>query len=169
MYKFINGINKNGPSRANIKKSPLNTINKQTNHTTFMGSKTFSLFSQPYLDRLNQCYKNIIVTNLKPQGPLSEFVSTIQFPPLSEFKYPGPCNPLKQCGLALLSFNNYCNMGCKKSDNLMVTDDVPDLISFLVSNGYTVDTSITKMFNNSEIRFDTNVGNKLICLVTYNG
>jgi len=68
-----------------------------------------------------------------------------------------------------LSFNNYCNTGCKNSDNLMVTDDVPDLISFLVSNGYTVDTSITKMFNNSEIRFDTNVGNKLICFVTYNG
>ena len=170
MYKFINSVNKNGPRRTNTKTSGFTTINKQINHAPpFMGAKTFSLFNQPYLDRLNQCYKNIIVTNLKPQGPLSEFVSMIQFPPLSEFNYPGPCNPSKQCGLALLSLNNYCNVGCKNTDNLMVTDDVPDLISFLVSNGYTVDTSITKMFNNSDIRFDTNSGNKLICFVTYNG
>ena len=49
----------------------------------------------------------------------------------------------------------------------MVVDEVPDLISFLVENGYTVDTSITKMFNTSDIRFDTNTGNKLICFVTY--
>jgi len=25
------------------------------------------------------------------------------------------------------------------------------------------------MFNQSEIRFDTNTGNKLICFITYNG
>jgi hypothetical protein len=50
----------------------------------------------------------------------------------------------------------------------MSVDEVPTLISFLVSNGYTVDTSITKMFNDSDIRFDTNTGNKLICFITYN-
>jgi hypothetical protein len=63
-----------------------------------------------------------------------------------------------------------CNMGCgKNGSDLMTTDEIPDLISYLVSNGYNVDTSITKMFNTSEIRFDTNNGNKLICFVTYNG
>jgi len=51
----------------------------------------------------------------------------------------------------------------------MVVDEVPDLISYLVMNGYSVDTSITKMLNTSEIRFDNNLGNKLICFVTYNG
>jgi len=50
----------------------------------------------------------------------------------------------------------------------MDVNEVPDLISFLVSSGYSVDTSITKMFNTSEIRFDTNNSNKLICFVTYN-
>jgi hypothetical protein len=60
-------------------------------------------------------------------------------------------------------------MGCNKNwENLMLVDEVPDLISFLVSNGYTVDTSITKMLNQSEIRFDTYTGNKLICIITYN-
>jgi hypothetical protein len=62
-----------------------------------------------------------------------------------------------------------CSNGCYNGDNLMTVDEVPTLISFLVSNGYTVDTSITKMFNQSEIRFDTNFGNKLICFITYQG
>lgn len=123
-------------------------------------SKTILLSSQPYLDLYNQCYKNIVVTNLLPQGPLSQLVRQINFPPLSQFKQPGPCNPMKKCGLALLSLDNTC---------LMTVDDVPNLISFLVSNGYSIDTSITKMFNNSDIQFNTNNENKMICFVTYNG
>ena len=55
-------------------------------------AKTVTLFSQPYLDRFNQCYKNIITINMMPQGPLAQFVRRIQFPPLSEFKQPGPCS-----------------------------------------------------------------------------
>lgn len=136
---------------------------------TSMASQTVSLFSQPYLDKFNQCYKNIVVVNLPPQGPLGNLITRVNFPALSEFKQSGPCNPLKQCGLALTSLNGYCSSGCKNGNNLMVIDEVPDLISFLVSNGYTVDTSITKMFNDSDIRFDTNTGNKLICFITYNG
>ena len=127
-------------------------------------AKTVSLFSQPYLDKFNQCYKNIVTLNMTPQGPLGALVRRVQFPPLSEFKQPGPCTPYKQCGLAIVSFENG---GCCNS--LMTVDEVPNLISFLVSNGYSIDTSITKMFNGSEIRFDTGTGNKLICFINYNG
>ena len=132
------------------------------------GARTVSLFSQPYLDTYNQCYKNIVVVNLMPQGPLSHLVRLVKFPPLSKFKQPGPCTPLKDCGYALSSLGG-CNAGCGKfGSDLMSVDEVPNLISYLVSNGYSIDTSITKMFNTSEIRFDTNMGNKLICFVTYN-
>jgi hypothetical protein len=130
-------------------------------------SKTVSLFSRPYLDTYNQCYKNIITVNLTPQGPLAKFVRRIQLPVLSEFKQPSPCNRLEKCCLALTSLNNDC---CNKNgSNLMDVDEVPNLISFLVSNGYSVDTSITKMFNQSEIRFQTDNENKLICFITYIG
>ena len=129
-------------------------------------SKTVSLFSRPYLDTYNQCYKNIITINLLPQGPLAKFVRRIQLPVLSEFKQPGPCNRLKKCCLGLISINNgYCN---KNGSNLMVVDELPNLISFLLSNGYSVDTSISKMFNQSDIRFQTDNENKLICFITYN-
>lgn len=135
----------------------------------FHGAKTVSLFSQPYLDLYNQCYKNIVVVNFKPQGPLGDFVRLVKFPPLSEFKQPGPCSPLKDCGYAISSLTRCAGSCSKFGSDLMVVDEIPDLISFLVSNGYTVDTSITKMFNNSDIRFDTNMANKLICFITYNG
>jgi hypothetical protein len=135
-----------------------------------MLSKTVTLFSQPYLDRYNQCYKTIVTINLPPQGPLASLVRRVNFPPLSQFKQPGPCSRSQQCGLALTSI---CGMvGCyknKNTDNLMVVDEVPNLLSFLLSNGYSVDTSITKMLNQSDITFDMNNEKKIICLLTYNG
>jgi hypothetical protein len=164
MYNFINNMNNKGFKRVVGKP---NNLNRGTPPPPVHEAKTVSLFSQPYLDTYNQCYKNIVVVNLKPQGPLGDLVRFVKFPPLSEFKQPGPCSPLKDCGYALMSLDG-CNAGCSGS-NLMVVDEVPNLISYLVSNGYSVDTSITKMFNTSDIRFDTNTGNKLICFITYNG
>jgi len=129
-------------------------------------AKTVTLFSQPFLDTYNQCYKNIVTINLIPQGPLAQFVRKVQFPPLSQFKQPGPCSRINNCGLALTALNNICNKGCS---GFMVVDEVPNLLSFLLSNGYSVNTSITKMLNTSDIRFETENANKLICVVTYNG
>lgn len=162
MFNFVNNMNRKHNIIGSSK--PIN-LNRGTPPPPIQQSKTVSLFSQPFLDTYNKCYKNIVVINLQPQGPLADLVRFTKFPPLSEFKTPGPCSPIKQCGYALMSLGG-CNMGC---EDLMVVDEVPNLISFLVSNGYSVDTSITKMFNQSEIRFDTNTGNKLICFITYNG
>ena len=173
MYNFHYFVKNNRVQKKtynNTKNQPIPySLKRGTPPLPEIGAKTISLFSQPYLDTYNQCYKNIVVVNLKPQGPLSNLVRFIKFPPLSEFKQPGPCSPLKDCGYAIISLYD-CNKGClKNGENLMVVDEIPNLISYLVSNGYSVDTSITKMFNQSEIRFDTNTGNKLICFITYNG
>jgi len=162
MFSFVNNINKNNQRKRNY--GIQQTYSKKPYIPQNISAKTVSLFSQPYLDTYNQCYKNIVIVNLIPQGPLAELVTKVKFEPLSEFT---PCDPFKQCGLALISLNNFNN--CNKCNDLMNVNEVPNLISFLVSNGYSVDTSITKMFNASEIRFDTNTGNKLICFVTYNG
>jgi hypothetical protein len=135
------------------------------NHSN-QAAKTVTLFSQPFLDTYNQCYKNIVTINLIPQGPLAQFVRRAQFPPLSQFKQPGPCSRINNCGLALISLNNNCNKCCS---GFMIVDEVPNLLSFLMSNGYSINTSITKMLNTSDIRFETENANKIICVVTYNG
>lgn len=125
------------------------------------GSKTFALYNQPYLDTYQQCYLNIVTVNVVPQGPLKRIVRKVQLPPLSVFKEPGPCSRTALCGLALTSWT-----GCS---GLMLVDEVPELFNFLLMNEYTIDTSITKMMNMSDTRFQTNNANKLICFVTYKG
>ena len=133
------------------------------------GFKTFTITSQPFYDQYNQCYKNILMVNLEPCGPLRRFVRRIKLPKLSPFQRESPCNPIPQCGLALQSlrsegFNSSCckNSGC----NVMTPDEIPDLITFLIGNGYQIETQITNMLNQSELKLSNR---KLGFTVTYYG
>ena len=125
---------------------------------------TYTLFSQPYLDTYNQCYKNIITINQPPNGPLNKLLRKVKFYPLSQFKQPNACNRYQPCGFSFQSLNYDCG---KNGTNLMVVDEIPELFGFLLANGYTIDTSITKMLNNSDIRIDTNESKKIICFITF--
>ena len=138
---------------------------------------TISLFSQPYYDPCSQCYSNIITMNLPPCGPLLKLTRRIKNYPLSHFKIPNSCSSnLQTCGLGLrsirflpdFSFGNSYNSNYSYYD-LMTVDEVPDLFSFLLANGYSIDTRITNMMNQSSIRYKTNNANELIALITYNG
>lgn len=132
-----------------------------------ISSKTFSLFMQPYLEKNNQyqCYKNIVTVNLAPEGPLRQITRRIKFYPLSPYKYPGVCEKNAGCGLALLSLDA-CMSNCS---GLMLADEIPHLFSYLISNGYVIDTKITNMLNATNIQFNPTDGKKLICFVTYKG
>lgn len=169
MFNFINNINNKLLNTNKVKMySQTNLLKRGDPPPPEIEAKTVCLFSQPYLDTYNQCYKNIVILNLKPQGPLANLVRYVKFPPLSEFKQTGTCSVSKRYGYALISLET-CNAGCGKyGSHLMEVDEVPSLISYLSSNNYTIDTNITKMFNQSDICFDTNTGNKLICFITYN-
>jgi hypothetical protein len=48
-------------------------------------------------------------------------------------------------------------------NKLLTVDELPDLMTFLVDNGYTIDTSITKMLMKSNVK----PSNDLICYVSY--
>jgi len=138
---------------------------------------TISLFSQPYYDPCSQCYLNIVTMNLPPRGPLLRLTRRVKLYPLSEFKEPGNCTRLQTCGIGLRSMRFLYGFGgfgggggynnSYSCSVLMTVDEVPDLFSFLLSNGYTIDTSITKMMNQSSIRYKTNNSNELIALITY--
>jgi hypothetical protein len=123
------------------------------------GLSTFLLSSRPYLDPYNydQSYRNIVIINGVPRGPLRTFVRRVQFLPLSKFKEPYD----DKCGLALQSLRGG---GC-----FMSVDEVPELFSFLLSHGYKIDTSLTKMMILTDVRFDTTNANKMIAFVTYQG
>jgi hypothetical protein len=130
------------------------------------GITTFTITSQPFYDQYNQCYKNIMMVNAEPQGPLSRLVRRVVLPRLSPFQREGPCNPIQKCGLTLQSLSTGCcnkyNSGC----NLMTPDEIPDLISFLQANGYQIETQITNMLSQSEIKLSNK---RLAFTVTYYG
>jgi len=119
--------------------------------------KSYMLSTRVFLDTFNQCYKNIVVINLPPEGPIGKIVRRVQMPPLSPFNTPGPCLSKNSCALALLSLRGGC---C----GLMSDDEIPDLFSYLLSNGYRIDTSLTKMMNQSEVKINDN---KILCFITY--
>lgn len=125
------------------------------------GIQTFTITSQPFYDQYNECYKNIMMVNVEPQGPLRRFVRRIKLPRLSPFQREGSCNPIQKCGLAI----NYS--GCNKSGcDLTTPNEIPDLVSFLLENGYQIETQLTNMLNQSEIKLTEK---KLAFTVTYYG
>ena len=125
---------------------------------------TYAFYSQPYLTNYGYdgCYRTIITINLFPQGPLGKFVVRTKFLPLSHFQtFGGGCDQRKRCGLALRSFQGD-GCGC----GLMSVDELPELYSFLLSNGYKIETSLTKMTNGSTIRLNNGNNNaELICFI----
>ncbi len=142
------------------------------------GCKTFTITSQPFYDQYNQCYKNILMVNIEPCGPLRRIVRRIKLPKLSPFstsyEREGPCNQIPKCGLALQNLSGKVFMfdgttSCYKVNsgcNLMTPNEMPDLITFLISNGYQIETQITNMLNQSELKL---TNRKLGFTVTYYG
>lgn len=130
-------------------------------------SKTFTITSQPFYDQYNKCYKNILTVNSEPCGPIRKIVRRIKFPKLSPFKSDSPCYSIPQCGLALQSLStNYSCCKLTSGCNLMTPDEIPDLITFLLGNGYQIETQITNMLNQSEVKLSNS---KIAFSVTFYG
>lgn len=108
----------------------------------------------PYYDNKHQCYRKIIVVNDKPTGALLNITKQINLPKLSPFKVTSNCCPEQKCPYAITNLND-------KSE-LLCVNDIPMLFNYLVANGYTIDTKITKIMQNSDIRMD----NSLLCFVS---
>jgi hypothetical protein len=128
-----------------------------------MHPRTFTIISQPFYDQYCQQYKNILMVNIVPDGPLKPFVRKIQLPRLSQLQL----NVLEEkCGLVLTNFSNYnsCN---GINGNLMTPNEIPDLYSFLTANGYQIETQLTNMMNNSSVKLTP--GKQIVCSATYYG
>ena len=133
-------------------------MNKQNQNQLY--PKMYTLTTQPYLDKCNPYYKNIVTINLIPEGPLRYFVRRIHFPPLSTFQQ---YSEYKQCGYALASVSHGYN---NTNNRLMTPNEIPDLFSFLTANNYIIDTSITKMMNGSNIKL---TNSNILCFIKYLG
>ena len=131
----------------------------------------YSIVGAPFYDERNQCYKKIIRINKMPTGNLTQIVKRIRSPRLSHFDTYGEGNGYGGgggggdcCGSG--SGNTPCIFAIfnpNHKNKLLTVDELPDLMTFLVNNGYTIDTSITKMLMKSNVK----PSNDLICYVSY--
>ena len=131
----------------------------------------FTITSQPYFDSYKKTYSNILLINQLPHGPLRKLVRRISLPKLSPFQKD---HNLPSCGLAIINPGSRldgcysCNNSYNKNANsdLMTPDNIPFLYHFLLINGYQIESQLTNMMNQSDIKL---TNSRIVCMVTYYG
>lgn len=143
-------------------------------------NQTFVLYLEPVLISYYKTYQNIITISTMPPGPLADMVTMINLPKLSPFQEAGQFSgPMMGrgfgCTHVLLRYpKGLCGNGlCKNTDMYMGADDIPSVLGYLKTNGYTVDTSLTKMMFQGPIKIggpsDTRFSGerKMICFASF--
>ena len=117
--------------------------------------EVYSIGIQPFYDSISECYTHIFVIDRHPGPPLSSLVRTVNPPRLSPFQTTsGACCSYRKCVLALLDPGNH--------HRLLHPGDEAVLFTYLASNGFTIDTSFTKIMKTAPVR----EGPRLLCLIS---
>ena len=119
----------------------------------------YSLQSMPYYDSVRQEYGNISTINKVPDGPLKSITKQVRLNKLSPFETRNNLCPRPSCVVGITQINNSCELMC--------IDMLPELFEFLINNGYTIDSSITKILQKSNVNTQANMGGSLICMIQY--
>ena len=92
---------------------------------------SYSILSIPFYDARQQQYIKILCINAMPLGELADRVKTVR--------------PLRLSGLGSSTWIKCIHALIRECGAYMTPDELPELFAFLVSNGYTVDTGLTKL------------------------
>ena len=111
---------------------------------------TFQLTSFIIYNSHLQCYKKVISINSMPSGSLKELIKKGKIEKISPFEYNSNCCFQTQCPLLILDPNNKQDYLCE--------ENICDLFSFLTTNGYTIETELTKIMKDKN--------QKLICFIS---
>ena len=112
-------------------------------------SFSYVLSIEPYLNTYSKQYQNIITIDKMPTGPLSQFVRRYNSSKLSQFHdLPNVCKYA------------FLRMGGNRENSFLTADDVPSLLGYITANGYTIDTSITKIVQKANITNKT-----IVCII----
>ena len=114
---------------------------------------TYQLSTHVYLDSRDQCYKKIIIINMKPVGLLQTLIRQIQNKKLSPFQSKSGCCAPNPCLFAIKH---------PQTGNLLCMKDIAVLFSFLTLNGYAIESQLTDIMLKSTEKLD-----KLICFISH--
>lgn len=138
---------------------------------------TVILYIEPVLNTYYQTYMNILTVSNMPSGPLSRMVFSIRVDKLSPFQAlpTGSSCAFPQCTLAIGKYAAKPVMS--NTDTFMTAEDIPALFSYLETNGYTIDRSLTHILIDSKINLGSSSvsncrysGNRqMVCMFSYGG
>jgi hypothetical protein len=101
----------------------------------------------------------MLTINKVPDGPLKSITKQVRLNKLSPFETRNNLCPRPSCVVGITQINNSCELMC--------IDMLPELFEFLINNGYTIDSSITKILQKSNVNTQSNMGGSLICMIQY--
>lgn len=116
----------------------------------------YSVSARPFYNSLEQCYLKVLQIDRQPpqSAAINAILKRVTFSRLSPFDVPGSCEKVDKCGYVLMN-----------PDNLSVyatNDDIPLIFTWLLQNGYVVNTAITDMLNGSKVKATY----PLLCMIT---
>ncbi len=137
-----------------------NNNNNNTQHRSIEGNATFSLFTETILHPYSQTYQNVITLSAYPAGPLSSLTIPLKYSRLSEFSPPYVGNGGGCGGLALnRNASGGGGRGAKANGYSYMCDfDLPIIYSYLLANGYTINTDITRIMLKQKIDYGGSSG-----------
>lgn len=117
----------------------------------------YEISSRIYLDKINHCYMRYITIHNMPTGLLSNYVIRINHNKLSIFDVEPQCNKN--------NYSCYYVISNPKTKQPFTINEVPELISFLLSLNYSINTSITKLLTKNP---RTNHSDQLLFYISEN-
>ena len=107
---------------------------------------TYSILSVPFYDTTRQQYTKILCINTVPVvGALATRVKTVRPPRLSGLCSDNGGVGNNRCIHVITSSASSAGACCASGADYITPEQLPELFAFLVSNGYTVDTALTKL------------------------
>lgn len=127
----------------------------------FPNIESYTVYLEPFLNTYYKEYQNILTVNREPTGPINAFVKRVHVPSLSPFTaFPSPLHPVDSCTYAFVRSSQGFTM--KNNNPFLNEKDVPSLLGFLRTHGYSVDMETVKIMHKAGIQ---NSGNKrFICV-----
>tara|TARA_B100000900_G_scaffold356872_1_gene326879 strand:- start:838 stop:1251 length:414 start_codon:yes stop_codon:yes gene_type:complete len=109
---------------------------------------TTTLKTTPYFNNNNNNYYNILVLNNIPEGPLKNYIKTINITNVSSKINRANLN---YCSYAISKniLTNNVNNNNDKYMNICTIEDITNLYDFLINNNYTINNELTNLLNNS--------------------
>lgn len=136
----------------------------------FDNNSTIVFYLEPILNPYNKVYQNVITLSCMPEGPLKDLVITKSFPKLSPFQQSSTTHR-DQCMYVLSRYPKQSTSFHKgNQETFMNGEDVPSLLSYLSTNGYKVESDLTRLIFDSNIKNTMNNSQryrKLICYATF--